>query len=143
MEWCLASILFRRFGEEIGSLVGRRVVVETSDGKSYQGDLQGVAENLNLILDNVAGAGEGVFKMVLNGSIVKEIKLMEKPFDLRALADRLNKVFPGLVNLRDDIGAIIVMEKIKITEQGVMEGSGLAAERARTVFEEFTKEREK
>lgn len=114
--------------------------METSDGRNYQGDLLGVDESLNLILDHVTGAGENVFKVVLNGDYVKELRLVEKPFDLKALADRLSRVFPGLVRLREDIGAILVMEKIKVTEQGVVEGTGLAAERVKSVYEEFMRE---
>jgi small nuclear ribonucleoprotein (snRNP)-like protein len=126
------------------TLVGRRVNVETTDARTYQGELLGVDDKLNLILDRVAGAGENVFKLVLNGGFVREIKLVEKPFDLKSLADRLNRVFPGLVRLREDIGAIIVMEKIKVTEQGIVEGGGtLAADRAKAVFEEFAREKAK
>ena len=65
--------------------------------------------------------------MIINGAYVKEIKLMEKPFDFKALSERLSKVFPGLVRIREDVGAIIVMDKIKVTETGVEEGSGLAS----------------
>lgn len=124
-------------------LVGRRVAVETTDGRTYQGELLGVDDKLSLILDKVVGAGDNVFKVVLNGDFVREIKLVEKPFDLKALSERLNRVFPGLVRLREDIGAIIVMEKIKVTEQGIVEGGGLAAERVKSVFEEFTREKAK
>ena len=90
-------------------------------------------------MNNVLGAGEKVYKIVLNSNFIKEIKLVEKPFDLKALAERLNRVFPGLVKLREDIRSIIVMDKIKVTEQGV-EGSGLAAERVKSVFDEFMRE---
>lgn len=134
------AAIFRRFGEELITLIGRKVSVETSDGKVYLGDLVGIDENLSIVLDNVSGAGEDVFKLVLNGSFVKQIKLVEKPFDLRALAERLGRVFPGLVKLREDVGAIIVMDKIKVTEDGVVEGSGLAADRVKSVYEEFMKE---
>lgn len=136
----MSAIISKRFADEISSLVGRRVSVETSDGRSYLGDLLGVDEKLNIILDKVSGAGDNVFKVVLNGEFVKEIRLVEKPFDLRALGDRLNRVFPGLVKLREDIGAIIVMEKIKVTEQGVVEGIGLASDRVKSIYEEFMRE---
>jgi hypothetical protein len=68
---------------------------------------------------------------------------MEKPFDLKGLAERLNRVFPELVKVREDIGAIIVMDKIKVTEKGVVEGSGLAAERVKAIFDEFVRESRK
>ncbi|MEM3383699.1 MAG: Lsm family RNA-binding protein [Nitrososphaerales archaeon] len=120
-------------------MIGRRVAVETAEGKVYEGELAGIDEKLNIILNNVIGAGDRVYKIVLNSVFIKEIKLVEKPFDLKALAERLNKVFPGMVKLREDIRSIIVMDKIKVTEQGV-EGSGLAAERVKSVFDEFIRE---
>ncbi len=129
----------RRFNEEIISILGKSVVVEMSDGNVYQGKLLGMNERFDMILGSPSGMEGKVFKIVLNGDFIKDVKLVEKPFDLRALADRLNHVFPGLVKLREDIGAIIVMDKIKVTEKGV-EGVGLAAERVRSVFEEFLRE---
>ena len=122
------------------AIVGKKVAVEMTDGKSYQGELLGANEKLNLILDNVSRSGENVFKIVLNGDFVREIRLLEKPFDLKLLGGRLEKVFPGLVNVREEIGAIIVMDKIKVTEQGVVEGAGLSADRVRSVYDEFARE---
>ncbi|MEM3437054.1 MAG: Lsm family RNA-binding protein [Nitrososphaerales archaeon] len=120
-------------------MIGRRVIAETVEGRVYEGELVGIDERLNIILNNVIGAGDKFYKIVLNNSFIKEIRLVEKPFDLKALAERLNKVFPGMVKLREDIRSIIVMDKIKVTEQGV-EGSGLAAERVKSVFDEFMRE---
>lgn len=131
----------RRFSEEIVGMIGRRVGIETSDGKTYEGDLVGVDEKLDVILSNVIGGKGNVFKLVLNGAYVKEVRLLEKPFDLRALSERLGRVFPGLVKIREDIGAIIVMDKIKVTEMGVVEGSGLSAERVKSIYDEFLREK--
>jgi hypothetical protein len=91
-----------------------------------------------LILNDVDS--QQIQKLMINGSFVKEIKLLEKPFDLKALADRLSRIFPGLVKIREDIGAIIVMDKIKVTELGIEEGSGLAASRVKAIYDEFLKE---
>ncbi|MEM4726442.1 MAG: Lsm family RNA-binding protein [Nitrososphaerales archaeon] len=135
----LAATTFRRFAEELILLIGKRVAVSTTYNKTYEGDLVGIDENLNIVLNNVSGVGDKVFKVVINGKFVQELSLIEKPFDLKALADRLSKVFPGMVKLREDIRSIIVMDKIKVTEQGV-EGSGLAAERVKSVFDEFIRE---
>lgn len=136
----LAATVFRRFGEELATMIGRRIGVETSEGRSYQGDLLGIDEKLNLIIDNVTGTDGKVFKLILNGSYIKEVRLIEKPFDLKTLAERLERVFPGLVKIREEIGAIIVMDKIKLTEKGVVEGSGLAADRAKGIYDEFVKQ---
>jgi Lsm C-terminal len=68
---------------------------------------------------------------------------MEKPFDFKSLSDRLSRVFPGLVKIREDVGAIIVMDKIKVTQAGIEEGSGLAADRVRAIYDEFMRDSKK
>ncbi|MDG6926180.1 MAG: Lsm family RNA-binding protein [Nitrososphaerota archaeon] len=138
----MSSLTFRRFTEELNSFVGKTVAATTGDGKEYSGTLVGVDENMSIILDRVSGAGENVFKVAINGSNVREIKLTTKPYDLKALGERLNRYFPGLVQVREDIGVIIVMDKIKVTEKGV-EGTGLAADKAKTIFDEYVRDTKK
>lgn len=132
----------RRFLTEVGALVDKIVSVVTVDGKSYMGSLVGVdPDSLNLCLAEAKDdKGRVIHRVVLNGSVVAQILAVEKPFDLRALADRLEKVFPTLVKLYEDKGFIWVMEKIKVTEKGVVEGSGPAAERVQKVFSQFMSE---
>jgi small nuclear ribonucleoprotein (snRNP)-like protein len=137
----LSSVVFRRFGEELNAFLGRHVVVVTADGKEYSGQLMGVDEKLNVVLDKVVGAGANVFKVAMNGGSVREIRLTERPFDFRALGERLSRVFPGLVSVREDIGAIIVMEKIKVTDKGITEGTGLAADKVRAIFDDYMREK--
>ena len=134
----MVAVVSRKFGEETLQFLGKKVSVETSDQKIYNGTLTGIDEKLDVVLDNVDV--QGILKLILNGSFVKEIKLMEKPFDFKALSDRLARVFPGLVKIREDVGAIIVMDKIKVTQGGVEEGVGLAADRVRAIYEEFMRE---
>lgn len=131
--------VFRRFSEELVTIIGRRVEVETIEGKKYTGNLLAVDERLDIILDNIFQGDGKAFKTIISGSVIKEVKVLEAPFDLKALAERIGKVFPGLVKIREDIGAIIVMDKIKVTENGVVEGSGLAADRVKSVYNEFIK----
>lgn len=137
----MAAVLGRKFGEEFIQFLSKKVSVETTDEKTYVGILSAMNERLDLVLDNVEGSG--ILKLILNGSYVKEIKLVEKPFDLKSLADRLARVFPGLVKIREDVGAIIVMDKIKVTQNGIEEGSGLAADRVKIVYEEFVRDTKK
>lgn len=137
----MAAVVTRRFGEEAFQFVGKKVAVETSDNKVYNGTLAGIDDKLDIVLDNVEG--RGILKMILNGMFVREIRLMEKPFDFRALAERLERAFPGLVKIREDVGAIIVMDKIKVTQFGVEEGSGLSADRVRSIYDTFMKETKK
>ena len=134
----MAALISRKFAEESIQFLGKKVSIETSDNKNYSGVLVGLSEKFDLILDNVES--QQIQKLMVNGSFVKEIKLLEKPFDLKAVSDRLSRIFPGLVKIREDIGAIIVMDKIKVTESGIEEGSGLAASRVKAIYDEFVKE---
>jgi small nuclear ribonucleoprotein (snRNP)-like protein len=136
-------VIFRKFGEELNAFLGRHVVVVSAEGKEYSGQLMGVDEKLNLVLDKVVGAGPNIFKVAMNGVNVREIRLMDRPFDYRALGERLSRVFPGLVSVREDIGAIIVMEKIKVTEKGITEGTGLAADKVKAIFDDYMREPKK
>lgn len=137
----MSAITNRKFSEELIQFVGKKVSIETSDQKNYNGVLTAVDEKLDIILDEVEG--QNIRKIIMNGAFIKEIRLLEKPFDLKGLAERLSRVFPGLVKLREDVGAIIVMDKIKVTQSGIEEGFGLAADRVKTVYDEFMKESKK
>jgi small nuclear ribonucleoprotein (snRNP)-like protein len=132
----------RKFFGEIGALLDRLVMVVTMNGKSYTGNLVGInPDTLSLCL---AGAkdekGHVIHRVVLNGSVVAHILAIEKPFDLKALSERLGKVFPTMVKLYEDKGFIWVMDKVKVTEKGVVEGTGPAAERVQKVYDQFVSE---
>jgi small nuclear ribonucleoprotein (snRNP)-like protein len=137
----MSALTNRKFNEEMLQFVGKKVSVETSDQKNYDGVMAAMDDKLNVVIDNVEG--KGILKLIINGSFVKEVKLLEKPFDLKGLAERLGRVFPGLVKIRDDVGAIIVMDKIKVTQAGVEEGVGLAANRVKAVYDEFMRDSKK
>ena len=134
----MSALTIRKFYEEILQFVGKKVSIVTSYEKNYNGTLSAIDERLDTVLENVEG--QGILRIVINGSFVKEIKLLEKPFDLKGLADRLSRVFPGLVKIREDVNAIIVMDKINVTEHGIEEGTGLAADRVKSIYEEFMRE---
>ena len=137
----MTAVIARKFGEETIQFLGKKVSIETSDETVYNGTLAAIDDKLDIVLDNVEG--QGILKIILNGSFIKKIKLMEKPFDFKALSDRISRVFPGLVKIREDVGAIIVMDKIKVTQAGIEEGSGLAADRVKAIYDEFIKETKK
>jgi small nuclear ribonucleoprotein (snRNP)-like protein len=132
----------RKLLGEVAGLLDKRVTVATSNGKSYSGTLVGInPDNLSLCLSEAKDdKGQTLHRVVLNGITVAKIFAVEKPFDLKALAERLEKVFPTMVRLYEDKGFIWVMEKIKATEKGVVEGTGPAAERVQKVYEQFMSE---
>lgn len=136
------SVAKRKFLGEIGALIDKIVMVITVDDKKYTGTLSGMdPDTLSLSLSDAKDEkGTMTHKIFLNGNVLAQIFTIEKPFDLKALADRLEKVFPTMIRLYEDKGFIWVMEKIKVTEKGVTEGSGPIAERVQRVYNLFTKD---
>ncbi len=132
----------RKFFGEIGALLDRTVMVTTINGKEYTGTLTGInPETLSLCLAEAKDEkGRIIHRVFLNGAVVAQIFAVEKPFDLKALAERLEKVFPRLVRLYEDKGFIWVMDKVKVTEDGIVEGTGPAAERVQKVYDQFLSE---
>jgi len=128
--------------EEITSLLQKMVTVSTSDGKSYTGTLSGIDSNsFNVCLTEAKDeSGRVVHKLFLNGDKVANLVSTEKQFNLQALADRLERVFPRMVRINEPAGVIVVMDRIRLTQKGILEGTGPAAERVQKVFDEFVRE---
>ncbi len=136
------SIAQRRFNSEVSALIDRTVMVVTVDNKTYTGTLIGVNPgNLSLVLaDSKDPDGRIIPRVVLSGGTVAQILSIEKAFDLKGLAERLERVFPRMVRLYEKEGFIWVMDRVKVTEDGVAEGSGPAAERVETVYSQFMRD---
>jgi len=133
------SVAQRKYFTEVSALADKNVIVMTTSGKKFTGILIGInPDNLSLCLSEAKDEeGRILHRVFLNGNIVAHIFAVEKPFDLKALAERLEKVFPTMVRLYEDKGFIWVMDKVKLTEKGVVEGSGPAAERVQKVYDLF------
>jgi small nuclear ribonucleoprotein (snRNP)-like protein len=133
------SVAQRKYFTEITALADKNVVVMTAAGKKLSGILLGInPDTMSLCLAEAKDEeGKVLHRVFLNGNSVTQILSVEKPFDLKALAGRLEKVFPTMVKLYEDKGFIWVMDKVKVTEKGVVEGSGPAAERVEKVFVQF------
>jgi small nuclear ribonucleoprotein (snRNP)-like protein len=136
------SVSQRKYFTEIAALTEKIVAVTTVSGKKFTGTLIGInPDNLSLALaDAKEENGETLSRVFLNGNSVVQISTAEKSFDLKALAQRLEKVFPRMVKLYEDNGFIWVMDKVKLTDRGIAEGSGPAAERVQRVYEQFVSE---
>jgi small nuclear ribonucleoprotein (snRNP)-like protein len=133
------SVAQRKFFSEVTALADKTVIVVTATGNKFSGTLIGInPDTLSLCLSEAKDEeGKVLHRVFLNGNVVAQILSVEKPFDLKALADRLEKVFPTMVKLYEDKGFIWVMDKVKVTERGVVEGSGPAAERVEKVYTQF------
>jgi small nuclear ribonucleoprotein (snRNP)-like protein len=136
------SVAQRKYFTEVAALAEKNVAVTTTTGRTFVGTLIGInPDNLSLaIADARDETGKIMHRMFINGGIVAQISTADKPFDLKALAGRLEKVFPTMVKLYEDKGFIWVMDKVKLTDHGIAEGSGPAAERVQRVYEQFIAE---
>ena len=136
------SVAQRKFFTEVAALVNKSVIVETTTGKTFTGTLIGInPDSLSLAVAEAKDeTGRISHRIFLNGNVVAYVSSTEKPFDLKSLATRLEKVFPTMVKLYEDKGFIWVMDKVKLTEKGVVEGSGPAAERVQRVYDQFISE---
>ena len=135
------SVAQRKFLTEVATLVDKPVTVSTTTGKNFIGTLVGITETLSVCIAEAKDeTGKFSHRVFLNGNVVAQIASTEKPFDLKALSGRLEKVFPTMVKLYEEQGFIWVMDKVKLTERGVIEGSGPAAERLQSVYKQFISE---
>ena len=129
---------------ELVCLIGRQVTVVTIGQEEYRGTLLAAsADNLAVCLGDVLdNKGKRLHRVVLNGDIVAKVVVEKVLVDLRRLAERIERVFPKMVRLNEEAGVIIVMDKIRVAEGGVIEGSGPAAERVEAVYREFVHEQQ-
>ena len=138
----MADIGRRMYFEELSKILRRAIIVVLMDSKTYVGNFEGYdPESMSICLSNARDEkGKEIPQLFLSGNTVAQIHVTEKPFDLKGLADRLEKVFPRMVKLYDDIGVIVVMDRIRVNADGILEGSGPAAERVQKVYEEFMRD---
>jgi len=70
-----------------------------------------------------------------------EMPCRDSSYGVPLLGERLERVFPRMVRVMDNAGVIVVMDRIRLNEKGIIEGSGPAAERVQRVVDEFIREK--
>jgi small nuclear ribonucleoprotein (snRNP)-like protein len=133
----------RAFNRELAAVVGATIEVTTKEGKSYQGTLKGIDQTtLSIVLSDVTIVGEGsnIPKIFIYGSSISVFSVAQKEVSLEGLAKELEKTFPpGGVAYYPETGVIVVMNRIRITPEGV-DGSGPLKERVEAIADEWLKE---
>jgi small nuclear ribonucleoprotein (snRNP)-like protein len=138
----LAALTGRKFFEELSQLVGKPAVVEDIKGKTYQGTLLGFdSQSMSIAMGDVKGTqGTLYHRLFLTGNTVAKIMATETPFNLDGLKERLERVFPNMVQSFPEAGVLVVMNKIRVNETGVIDGTGPAADRVRDIYNRFVAE---
>jgi len=134
----------RHFFKELASLIGATVVVSTNTGKMLTGKMRGYdPATLSVVLaDSHDEKGNLYHRIVVTGHTILEVVKTEDPFDLKGLAEQLETLFPpGEVRFLEDARVIVVLNKVRVTEQGV-EGTGPLADRIRKVYTRFVEEQD-
>jgi small nuclear ribonucleoprotein (snRNP)-like protein len=132
----------RAFNRELAAVVGATVEVVINTGKSYAGTLKGIDQNtLSIVLSDVVADGEtSIPKIFIYGSSIVTFSVAEREISLEGLAKELEKTFPpGGVQFYPDTGIILVMNKIRISKDGI-EGSGPLYERVAVIADDWLKE---
>jgi small nuclear ribonucleoprotein (snRNP)-like protein len=133
----------RAFNRELAAVVGATIEVTTKEGKTYQGTLKGIDQStLSIVLSDVTvvGGGANIPKLFIYGSSISAFSVAQKEVSLEGLAKELEKTFPpGGVNFYPETGVIVVMNKIRITPEGV-DGSGPLYERVAAIADDWLKE---
>ncbi len=133
----------RSFNRELTAVVGATIEVATKDGKNYSGILKGIDQNtLSIVLSEVVDLKDGskIPKIFIYGNSIISFSVAEVEVSLEGLAKELEKTFPpGGVRFFEDTGVIVVMNKIRITPEGV-DGSGPLYERVAVIADDWLKE---
>ena len=131
--------MYRLFNTEIQGLIDKVVKVYLEDEKFFVGQLKGVSEDGNLILNNAKNEKNKTFpKILIRNNFYNFISVEEEPFPMQALAERIATIFSkGHVDFKEDQNIISILNgKIIVDEEGVR-GSGPSAERVKKIFEQF------
>jgi small nuclear ribonucleoprotein (snRNP)-like protein len=122
--------------------VDKPVVVEDASGKTYEGTLLGFdSQSMSVALADVKGTqGTLYHRLILTGGTIAKIMATDRPFNLDGLRERLERVFPNMVQYFAEAGVIVVMNKIRVNETGVIEGAGLTADKVRDIYNRFIAE---
>ncbi|MEM4188892.1 MAG: Lsm family RNA-binding protein [Candidatus Caldarchaeum sp.] len=135
-----STIASKRFGDEFALIMDRTVKVVTSTGVYTGRVLAYNPSDYSLWIADVKDeTGATYAKLFLAGHSISRIEVLEAGPDMTVLAERLNKLFPNLVAYHKESDTIVVMDRVRVTREGVF-GEGPAAERVKRVYEEFMRE---
>lgn len=135
----MSAIISKRFSDELSALVGKKIRVILSSGACFEGTVTALnPSDYSIWLSEARERDGGVYdKVFISGKSIECLFILEAGPDLSKLAEKLNKVFPNMVRYIKEADVILVMDRIRVTKDGVIEGTGPAAERVKKIYEEW------
>lgn len=138
----------RRIVSELNNLIDKTVVVKTINNKTYIGQLYAYELSPFIIsLINVKDENNNIFyKLLINGNIISEIIIKNPPlFEPREFAEIVERSLnlrPADIKVYEEAGVVTILEKIKVSQNGV-EGSGPMAQRIYDIYNEYINKKKK
>lgn len=138
----------RRVVYDINSLIDKTVIIKLTNGKTYTGQLSSFEIDPFMVSISNAKDNENnaYYKAIINGNTISEILIKNAPiFDVKEFASLIEKSLnlrPGDIKVYEEAGVITILEKIKVTENGV-EGSGPLAQRVYDLFNEYIEKKKR
>ena len=133
---------------ELSKAIDKKIMIRLVDGKTYIGKLVSFDQNsLHIVLgDAESNDGNKFYRVIINGSRISEIIIQEQPlFDAEEFASyliaKLN-LRSDVIKVLHDVNAVIVYDRIRVSEAGV-EGSGSLAQKIYEVFTEYMESKKK
>ncbi|MEN2974808.1 MAG: Lsm family RNA-binding protein [Candidatus Caldarchaeales archaeon] len=138
----MSAIASKRFSDEFSSLLDKQIRVNLINGGSLEGRLSAYnPTDYSLWLSDVKEvSGKMMPKIFISGRSIMSIEVIEAGPSLERLAEKISKIFPNMVRYIREADVILVMDRIRVTRDGVVEGSGPAAEKIQKIYEEWIAE---
>ena len=138
----------RRISSELNNLIDKTIIVKTTNGKTYTGQLYAYELSPFIIsLTNVKDDNNNTFyKLMINGNIIAEIIIKNPPlFEPREFAELVEKSLnlrPADIKVYEETGVVTILERIKVSQNGV-EGSGPMAQRIYDLYNDYINKKKK
>ncbi|AOL16147.1 Sm ribonucleo [Sulfolobus sp. A20] len=138
----------RRVVNELNSLLDKTIIVKTTNNKTYIGQLSAFETSPFIIsLTNAKDESNNiVYKLIINGNLISEIIVKSPPlFEPREFAEIVEKSLnlrPGDIKVYEETGVVTILDKIKVTQNGV-EGSGPMAQRIYDIYNDYINKKKK
>lgn len=142
------SYASRSLAGELNRLIDKRISVKLIDGKMYTGKLTSFDQtSLHIVLSDVESSdGEKYHRVIINGSRISEILVQEQPtFSAEEFASVVSAKLglrSDVIKVLPDVNAVIIYDRIRVTEAGV-EGSGSLAQKIYEIYTEYMESKKK
>ncbi|MBS7248511.1 MAG: Lsm family RNA-binding protein [Candidatus Jordarchaeales archaeon] len=139
----MSGVASSSFFKDLNAIINKKIKVNLEGGRTYEGTLKSYeAGTLSLCLtDAEDDRGNTYSRVFIRGDKIVDFFQIEEGINLRELYMEISKVFPhGDVEFLEENNVILVLKKVKVTENGV-EGEGPIARRVKEIYDRFMAER--